>query len=85
MVTKVAAFFVGLAGAVSAFFAFFALKQINSKRERKAVSAAREKAQQSNSKRKEAVEQKIEAAVEPIKKLGNSRADRESLADMLDE
>ena len=83
--TKVAAFFVGLAGAVSAFFAFFALKQISSKRERKAVSAAREKAQQSNSKRKEAVEQKIEAAVEPIKKLGNSRTDRESLADMLDE
>ena len=83
--TKVAAFFVGLAGAVSAFFAFFALKQINSKRERKAVSAARERAQQSNDKRKEEVEQEIETAVEPIKKLGDSKEDRATLAEMLDE
>lgn len=84
-VTRVFAFLVGIVGAVSALFAFISLKRLRSREARVAVSVARQRAEQTNEKRKDEIKEKVEAAIDPLSDLGEAQEDREALAKLLDE
>ena len=85
MLAKIIAGCLALVGAVSAFFAMLSLRRIDRKHAQIELLKARQDAQAQNEKAKEAFEEEITKAVEPIEKLTDSKEDREELAALLDE
>ena len=85
MLAKIIAGFLALIGAVSAFFAMLSLRRIDRTHAQIELLKARQDAQAQNEKAKEALEEEITKAVEPIEKLTDSKEDREELAALLDE
>ena len=85
IMAKVISFFVGIVGAVSAFFAVVALRRLQKKEAKVELLKARQKAQAENEEKKARLEEEITAAVAPVEKLTESKEDREKLAALLDE
>lgn len=85
MLAKVVAGFLAMIGAVSAFVAMLSLRRIERKQNATALLKARQKAKIENEQRQAQLEEKIEKVNEPLRDLGDSRADREELAALLDE
>ena len=85
MLAKIVAGFLAMVGAVSAFVAMLSLRRMERRQNANALLKARQEAQIQNDKRQAQLEEKIEKVNEPLRDLGDSRADRDELAALLDE
>ncbi|QDP47540.1 MAG: hypothetical protein Unbinned4350contig1002_25 [Prokaryotic dsDNA virus sp.] len=83
--TKIVSFFVGIVGAVSAFFAMVALRRLQRKEAQVELLKARQEAEAKNKEKEAEIEEEITVAVSPVELLTDSKEDREKLAALLDE
>lgn len=84
MLAKLVAGFLAMVGAVSAFVAMLSLRRMERRQNANALLKARQEAQVKNEQRQAQLKQKIEKVNEPLRDLGDSRADRDELAALLD-
>ena len=83
--TKIVSFFVGIVGAVSAFFAMVALRRLQRKEAQVELLKARQEAEAKNKEKEAKIEEEITVAISPVELLTDSKEDREKLAALLDE
>jgi 3-polyprenyl-4-hydroxybenzoate decarboxylase len=82
---KFVGFFVAIFGAVSAFFAMVALRNLQRKQARVELLKARQAAREANEEASAKLEEEITKTTAPVLKLTDSKEDREDLAALLDE
>ncbi len=82
---KLVGFFVAIFGAVSAFFAMVALRNLQRKQARVELLKARQAAREANEEASAKLEEEITKTTAPVLKLTDSKEDREDLAALLDE
>tara|TARA_R100000808_G_C2137359_1_gene145485 strand:+ start:286 stop:564 length:279 start_codon:yes stop_codon:yes gene_type:complete len=85
MLAKFVGFFVAIFGAVTAFFAMVALRNIQRKQTRVEVLRARQKARAANEEASAKLSEEITKTTAPVLELTDSKEDREKLAALLDE